>query len=183
MFTAREILRHIDNGTIVIEPFNPDYLNPNSYDLTLAPKLLWYPGKAPLDLKTKRRPATCFIPEGGMVLEPGELYLGCTAEYTESHDCIPLIEGRSSFARLGVSVHQTGGFGDIGFKGNWTLEITVVKPVRIYAGLRFAQICWFKPEGEVDRVYEGKYQNQADEPVESRLHRELLPFAYKEVTE
>ena len=179
MLTANSILRLVREKRIVIEPFNPDHLNPNSYNLTLAPKLLWYPGKAPLDLKSRRDPSTIFVPEHGLVLQPNELYLGCSNEYTESHDHIPMINGRSSLARLGVSVHQTGGFGDIGFKGNWTLEITVIKPVKIYPDIQFAQLCWFRPDGLVDQLYQGKYQNsRTANPIESRLHRETLKKHY-----
>lgn len=175
MFTKNEIIRSIRSGKIVLDPFNEDHLNPNSYDLTLAPKLLWYPGDEPLDLKSNRRPESCIIPEDGMVLLPNELYLGCTAEYTESHGCIPLIEGRSSFARYGITVHQTGGFGDIGYCGNWTLEIMVVKPVRIYPDLRLAQIYWLEPKGLIDQIYSGKYQfSKSTDPIESRLHFELF---------
>lgn len=36
---------------------------------------------------------------------------------------IPMLEGRSSIARLGLFVHITPGFGYVGFKGYWTLEI------------------------------------------------------------
>lgn len=115
-----------------------------------------------------------------MVLEPGELYLGCSNEYTESTLCVPMINGRSSLARLGISVHQTGGFGDIGFCGHWTLEITVVKPVRIYPNIKFAQLCWFVPAGAVTVTYTGKYQaSRSAVPVESRIHREMMPEAHK----
>jgi dCTP deaminase len=182
MLTAHEIRSITNTGgvgiRIVIDPFDLSQLNPNSYNLTLSPHMKWYPGKLPLDVRHPPQAAHITIPEDGFVLEPGELYLGCTQEYTESHNLIPMINGRSSLARLGISVHQTGGFGDIGFCGNWTLEITCIKPVRIYAGMKFAQVCWFRPYGTVDMEYHGKYQHsKSEKPIDSRISTELLSGA------
>jgi dCTP deaminase len=159
---------------LVIDPWNEEQLNPNSYNLRLSKHMMYYPGRLELDVKQEPPQAAIIIPEDGFVLQPGELYLGCTVEYTESIDLVPMINGRSSLARLGISIHQTGGFGDIGFKGHWTLEVTCIKPIRIYAGMEIAQLCWFNPEGPVDMEYNGKYQNSTfDRPVVSRMHREF----------
>ena len=71
-----------------------------------------------------RRENTSFsitIPEDGLLLEPQKLYLGRTIEYTATEGYVPMLEGRSSIGRLGLFVHVTAGFGDIGFKGFWTL--------------------------------------------------------------
>ena len=94
------------------------------------------------------------------MLRPGRLYLGKTVEWTSSPGFVPMYEGRSSLGRLGVSSHITAGFGDIGFEGNWTLEISVVQPVRIYPGMRIGQLYWHKPVGEITSTYQGKYQGQ-----------------------
>lgn len=178
MLTAAEIKKCVFGRgyeKIVIEPWDERKLNPNSYNLTLSKNMRWYPGKYILDVRKKPLcSAHVSIPEDGFVLEPHELFLGCTNEYTESHNLVPMINGRSSLARLGISVHQTGGFGDIGFCGNWTLEITCIRPVRIYAGMEFAQLCWFKPTGNIDKIYQGKYQHsQSDDPVGSRIADEF----------
>lgn len=174
MLTSSEILKRIKSGEIKIDPFNENNLGPNSYDLTLSNRFLRYPTEIEFDLKKHNSPFKGTIHDNGIVLKPGELYLGCTNEYTESLTCIPLIEGRSSLARLGISIHQTGGFGDIGFCGNWTLEITVVKPVRIYYGVKFAQICWFEPTGKIDKRYRGKYQeSKSNIAIKSRIHYEF----------
>ena len=174
MLTANEILKRIQLGTIKIDPFNENNLNPNSYDLTLSKYISHYTKNLELDVVKFGVPIPGLIPTDGIVLKPGILYLGCTQEYTESLTCIPMINGRSSLARLGISVHQTGGFGDIGFCGNWTLEITVVQPVKIYPGIKFAQLCWFEPTGIVDKLYEGKYQNsKSTVPIGSKIYNEL----------
>lgn len=98
------------------------------------------------------------IPDEGMVLMPGVLYLGHTLEYTETHNYIPHIDGRSSVGRLGKSIHVTAGRGDMGFGRDWTLEITVIYPTRVYAGVRVAQIAYFTGEGDHTDEYRGKYQ-------------------------
>lgn len=93
-----------------------------------------------LDMKQEMSTYRLKIPEEGFVLYPGVLYLGRTMEYTETHKFVPMLEGRSSVGRLGISIHSTAGFGDIGFCGYWTLEISCVQPVRIYPGVEICQI-------------------------------------------
>jgi dCTP deaminase len=112
------------------------------------------------------------IPEKGLVLVPGRLYLAQTFEYTETHGLVPCIDGRSSVGRLGISIHATAGFGDIGFCGTWTLEIAVVEPVRIYAGSKFCQISYDTILGEVVKYESKKYQGQR-EPRPSAIWKEF----------
>lgn len=72
---------------------------------------------------------------------------------------MPFIEGRSSVGRLGISIHVTAGFGDVGFIGRWTLEISVIHPIRVYAGVEICQIAFTDIVGEFD-LYTGRYANQ-----------------------
>lgn len=102
------------------------------------------------------------IPEEGYVLRPGVLYLGTTEEYTETIGLIPNIDGRSTTGRLGIEIHRTAGFGDNGFKGKWTLEITVTHPVIVYTGMEIGQIYYEEINGDSSMIYNGKYQNQKD---------------------
>jgi len=110
--------------------------------------------------------------KSGLVLIPGRLYIGSTVEYTETHDCVPCIEGRSSVGRLGINIHATAGFGDVGFKGTWTLEISVVEPVRIYPGVQICQISYDTVVGEIMPYTSEKYLGQR-EPRPSRMWKEL----------
>ena len=112
-----------------------------------------------------------YTPDGGLVLTPGILYLARTAEYTETFNCVPCIEGRSSVGRLGIDVHATAGFGDVGFCGTWTLEISVIHPVRVYPYMEICQIVYTTISADHDN-YKGKYLGQV-EPVASRIHREF----------
>lgn len=156
---------------IIIQPFDKKKLNPNSYNLTLANELLIYTSKE-LDMKKPNPTQKIYIPPEGLLLEPGKLYLGRTAEYTETHNLVPMLEGRSSIGRLGMFVHVTAGFGDIGFKGYWTLEISVIHPVRIYAGVEIAQIFYHTILGDFEEYKSNKYQNnQGIQP--SLLYKEF----------
>ena len=108
-----------------------------------------------------------------LIIEPGILYLASTVESVHLPlDLVGIVSGKSSLARLGVSVHATAGFVDPGFEGEITLEISVVGkyPVKVYAGQRIAQISFTQTTQAVSRGYEktGRYQGQKG-PTESRL--------------
>jgi dCTP deaminase len=112
------------------------------------------------------------IPEDGLVLTPNQLYLGRTVERTETHNLVPMIEGRSSIGRLGLFVHVTAGFGDVGFCGYWTLEMFAVQPVKIYPGVPICQIFFHQIAGDITEYASDKYQHNRDiQP--SLLFREL----------
>lgn len=159
MLTGNEIRIQVKSGNIKIEPYYPENIGPNSYDVRLADTLMVYT-ETVLDPRQDNRYREIKIPPEGLVLLPGRVYLGKTVEYTESPYYVPMYEGRSSLGRLGVFSHVSAGFGDIGFKGSWTLEMVVAQPVRIYSGMRIGQIYWHKPVGEVTDYYHGKYQGQ-----------------------
>lgn len=158
-------------SNILIDPFDDEQLNPNSYNLRLHDGLMVYE-EIVLDMRRENRFRRLTIPEDGLVLQPNQLYLGRTVEHTETHNLVPMLEGRSSIGRLGLFVHVTAGFGDVGFCGFWTLEMFAVQPVRIYAGVQVAQIFYHTVEGDVTEYQSGKYQHNTDiQP--SLLHREL----------
>lgn len=155
---------------IDVNPFEPGHLGPNSLDLTLAGTLLTYrrPNAGPLRADRENPTEEHRIPAGGFLLRPGVLYLGSTVERTECHGLVPVLNGRSSVGRLGVSVHVTAGFGDDGFDGRWTLEITAVEPVVVHAGARICQVAFFTLHG-ARQPYRGRYQGQ-HQPTASRMH-------------
>ena len=124
---------------IGIDPFNEDQLNPNSYNLRLHDELLVYE-EIILDMKRPNRFRRILIPPEGLVLQPNQMYLGRTIEYTETRNLVPMLEGRSSIGRLGMFVHVTAGFGDVGFCGYWTLEMIAIQPIRIYPGVQVCQV-------------------------------------------
>jgi dCTP deaminase len=146
------------NREIIIDPFDKEKINPNSYNLSLHHELITYTD-FPLDMKKENPHTGIIIPPEGLVLEPNRLYLGRTVEYTETNGYVPMLEGRSSVGRLGIFVHVTAGFGDVGFKGYWTLEIFCIQPVRIYPGVEVCQIYYHTIEGPFEIYSSQKYQN------------------------
>ena len=192
MLTGEGIKNAILTGDIMISDFDEKRLNPNSYNLRLGDKLLVYGlTKHNLVMRSQQDQYIRFsntlyeltddlmntnylyprkdnptieypIPENGFILYPGELYLGTTMERTFTEKYIPMISGRSSIGRLGIDIHKTAGFGDIGFDGKWTLEIVATVPVLVYPGMEICQIYFESPEGPTGIKYNGRYQNQED---------------------
>ena len=178
MILSGEMIRERLGDDIVIDPFDPKHLNPNSYNLTLHDEVLIYE-EVVLDMRKSNRVRRMSIPASGLVLNPNQLYLGRTIERTETHNLVPMIEGRSSIGRLGLFVHVTAGFGDVGFCGFWTLEMFAVQPVRIYPGVPICQIFYHQIIGPIQEYASDKYQHNRDiQP--SLLFKELNPDANQE---
>ncbi|KAB3527597.1 dCTP deaminase [Alkaliphilus serpentinus] len=157
ILSGKEIKKRLGKE-IFIEPYSDDQLNPNSYNLRLHNELLVYQ-ETTLDMKKENKAEKLIIPAEGLLLEAGKLYLGRTLEHTRTEGCVPMLEGRSSIGRLGLFVHVTAGFGDVGFNGYWTLEIFCVHPIKVYPGVEICQIFYHTIEGEYDRYKSNKYQN------------------------
>ncbi|MVN21214.1 dCTP deaminase [Mucilaginibacter arboris] len=166
------ILQEIEQGTIIIEPFDPTCLGTNSYDVHLGKYLATYRNRV-LDAKQHNEIDHFEIPKEGFLLQPNTLYLGVTVEYTETHRHVPFLEGKSSTGRLGIDIHATAGKGDVGFCNTWTLEISVTQPVRIYPGMPIGQLIYFVVEGEIETLYNtkanAKYSKPTTRPVESMM--------------
>jgi|TARA_B110000914_G_scaffold223532_1_gene239207 dCTP deaminase len=160
ILSGKEIIARKEKD-ILIDPFNENQVNPNSYNLRLHNELLVYDNPV-LDMKEDNPATKIVIPEEGLLLDSRKLYLGRTMEYTETHNLVPMLEGRSSVGRLGLFVHITAGFGDVGFKGYWTLEIFCVQPIRIYPSIEICQIFYHSIEGDYTPYKSGKYQGNKD---------------------
>lgn len=183
ILTDGAILEEMKQGNIVIEPFDRKCLGSNSYDVHLGKTLAVYLTRrgsfgldpVPLDAKSENQVEYFDIPDDGYILNPGQLYLGVTQEYTETRKFVPWLDGKSSIGRLGIRIHATAGRGDIGFCNHWTLEIDVVTPVRIYAGMPIGQLTYFEAFGKVlesyDKKASAKYRQRCDKPVPSYMWR------------
>jgi dCTP deaminase len=167
-----KILEEIKKGTILIEPYNRECLGTNSYDVHLGKYLAVYRHRI-LDAKKHNEVDHFEIGEEGFVLQPNTLYLGVTEEYTETLAHVPFLEGKSSIGRLGIDIHATAGKGDVGFCNNWTLEISVAQPVRVYAGMPVGQLIYFVVDGDIENMYNAKksakYNSRNIRPVESMM--------------
>lgn len=169
-----KILKAIENKEIVIEPFRSSCLGTNSYDVHLGATLALYEDPI-LDAKKHNKIKYITIPDEGYILLPGTLYLGVTEEYTETHTCVPFLEGKSSVGRLGIDIHATAGKGDVGFCNTWTLEISCTQAVRVYKGMPIGQLIYFTVDGTIENYYNkkqnAKYNERTDKPVESMMWR------------
>lgn len=183
ILTGPEIQRQVELGKIQISPFRPEQVNPASYDLRLGEEYLTYRRDPEtcvitLDAKRENRMTRAKIGESGdplygLVLLPGTLYLMHTVETLHTKDFVTVIDGKSSIGRLGIVCHLTAGYGDPGFFGQYTLEVSVIHPVRVYAGMRFCQARFQTVQGELAQ-YEGNYVGEtARGPVASRSWRQF----------
>lgn len=157
ILTGPEIASAVRKGTIVLDPFDEELVNANSYNFRLGPTLLEAPGQ---EFDVKSTPDWQFvpIPPHGYVLSPGGLYLAHTVETIGSDVYVPSLIGRSSIGRLGLFLQVTADLGHIGAVHQWTLELYAVQPVRVHAGMRIGQMSFWATAGE--RVaYTGPYSN------------------------
>lgn len=193
------ILAAIDRGDIEIDPFVPEHVNVTSYDLTLGTEVKVYqawvrePGLHADGLELEPRtmfpdgvfdsrlePSTFdyqINPKLGWVLKPGIGYLMHTHERVMTRTYNPILDGKSSIGRLFIQVHATAGYGDPGFDGQYTLEVLVQHPVRVYPGMRFCQIRFHTIAGELGKTYDqvGHYTRaQARGAIPSQAWRQFL---------
>jgi dCTP deaminase len=181
LLVDRDILKAVESGDIKIEPFDRKALGTNSYDVHLAPTLKVYKrtdekGEAKaLDVRQKPETEDVVIPEEGLVLMPGVLYLASTVEYTETLKHIPILNGKSSIGRLGLSIHVTAGTGDVGFCNHWTMELFVIEPLRIYPNIPIGQLLYLqassKPFVPYGKKNNAKYTQREATPQASRMHK------------
>ena len=187
----QDMIQAIKKGDIYLsKKVSLDDLNPNSINVTLGNTLKTYtPFKVKktkeglrfiktkdvvLDVKKKNRVYKYDIPEEGIILSPDMFYLGNTIEKAGSNVYVPMYEGRSSLARLGLVSHFSAGFGDVGFKSQWTLEIAVKEPLKIYPGMRIGQVYFVKGTSEYPIYkYNGKYNGQTG-PQESKMYLDYV---------
>jgi dCTP deaminase len=161
ILSGQAIHRYVNAGSITITDFDPKRLNPNSYNLRLDNKIAVYDisNGEWLDMKSPTPLREFDIPDSGFLMMPGELYLAKTMERTHTDHFVPMIEGRSSVGRLGIFIHVTAGFGDVGFNGYWTLEMSCIQPVMIYPYVEVCQIYYHELNGPRTLYNSGKYQN------------------------
>ncbi len=170
ILTGSEILKNYEEKKIVIDPFNRYQLNPNSYNFTLGKKLLVYNDYI-LDVKKENSFRELEIPEEGLTLAPGTVYLGYTEEVIGSDYFVPVIRGRSSIGRLGLFINITADLIDLGAIGQVTLQLNAVQPVTIYAGMQIGQVTFWTVSGSIEK-YKGRYQSSVG-PVASKMYQDF----------
>jgi len=159
ILTGPEIHQQVMVGRIVIEPFDPARLNPNSFDISLGNKLLRYT-HLPIDPRVETTVEEIEIPSEGLTLNRGEFVLGSSQETIGSPHFVPLIHAKSSIARAGLFVHVTADLIDIGSVGTVTFQLYPTLPLKVFPGMLIGQVSFWRPFGEIE-LYKGKYQNSA----------------------
>ncbi|SCL26568.1 dCTP deaminase [Micromonospora nigra] len=177
ILTGHEIRRQIDENHITVTPFDPGCLNPNSIDLSLDDTILRYRDPI-IDPRVEPEVTEHKIPEEGLLLEPMSFCLGSSREIVGSTRYVPMVHAKSSTARAGLFVHVTADLIDIGSIGTITFQLFSTLALRVYPGMRIAQMSFWKPQGEIT-LYSGKYQGSAG-PRKSMIfrdrHWETLPL-------
>jgi dCTP deaminase len=175
--TIREL---IDNGRLVIDPFDPAMVQPASVDIHLGNSFRVFHNHRiqSIDLGDPPRDLTEHVEiaeDGEFVIHPGEFVLGRTDERVEvPDDIVCRIEGKSSIGRLGLVVHATAGFVDPGFVGTLTLEITNFNsvPIVLRPGLPICQLSFMTLDRPAERPYGhpdlGSHYHGQTEATESR---------------
>jgi dCTP deaminase len=172
ILTAAAIRAAIQCGDIAIDPFEAGRLSPNAYDWRLGEHLLACGGT--LDAAEVTSGDEHAIPGTGLVLQPGMLYLGVTYERTCSARYAQLLDGSRDTGALGIWVHVSAPLGHVGHAIAWTLEIRVVRPVRIYPRMTFGKLVFLRVCGDCTTYQQpgAKYAATAGIGI-SRLHEEL----------
>jgi dCTP deaminase len=168
ILTGEAIKEAVDAGDIHITPYEEENVQPASIDLTLGSGVKTYaeifpdiagarpvmPG--PLNPKSPLVTYHYSIQDYGFTIWPGVLYLMHTHERIHTNKFVSVLDGKSSIGRLGVVVHLTAGYGDPGFDGQYTLEVTCIHPVILYAGMKIAQMRFHLMHGELNTSYATK---------------------------
>ncbi|WP_406834893.1 dCTP deaminase domain-containing protein [Streptomyces sp. AHU1] len=165
ILTGPEIVRQRRRGALTIEPFRPLQLNPVSYNYRLGTVLKTHQALV-TDTHADHGLDEFEIPECGFVLRPGRVYLGTTAEVIGSSEFVPSLIGRSSLGRLGMFLQYSADLGQVGSCHRWTLEIKVVQPTRVYAGMPAGQVTFWSTAGDA-LAYRGRFGRLSDATLPS----------------
>lgn len=167
-----KIKESIRNGTIQIEPFSEELLNPNSYNYRLGEELLLIKDEI-IDPKKESSIERIALTKEGYLLEPGKLYLGFTKESIGSNKYVTQLIGRSSIGRLGLFLQVTAPLGHVGCFHNWTLELKCVQPLRVYPGMRIGQVTFWEVFGEQESNYHNGEYNEYRKAHVSKFYKEM----------
>ena len=171
MILSGEYIRQsVKGGKIYISDFNENHINPNSYDLRLGNTLMVYKDEV-LDTRANNRTEIIRIPNEGYTLKRREFYLGHSVEAVGSDHFVPVLHCKSGIARLGLFIHVTADLIDIGSKGNITFQLHPTVDIKVYPGMRIAQMSFWSVQGDI-KTYTGKYQNSVG-PVASRSYIDM----------
>lgn len=182
LLSDRDIRAEIAAGRVVLDPYDPEMMQPSSIDVRLDKFFRVFDNHkyASIDPAVEQPELTRLVEvDGGVpfVLHPGEFVLGSSYESVKLPDDIAArLEGKSSLGRLGLLTHSTAGFIDPGFEGTVTLELSNVAtlPIHLWPGMKIGQMCFFRLSSPAEHPYGwGKYGSRYGGqrgPTASRSH-------------
>lgn len=161
LLSDRDIKTEIDKGRVVLDPWDPEMIQPSSIDVRLDRYFRLfdnhkYPYIDPAEDQPDLTRLVEVEPDEPFVLHPGEFVLGSIYEtVTLPDDVAARVEGKSSLGRLGLLTHATAGFVDPGFSGHVTLELSNVAtlPIKLWPGMKVGQLCFFRVSSPVENPY------------------------------
>jgi dCTP deaminase len=161
VLSDRTIKKLLISGDIVISPFDPDRLQPASYDVTLGPEFLVFDNTKTRIIDPRNDASTIMrkvsvTEQDPFILHPGEFALGVTQEIIGVNDkYLFILNGKSSLGRMGLLVHATAGFIDPGNELRVTLELFNVAnaPIILYPGMKIGQVVFEQLSEQCDRPY------------------------------
>ena len=182
VLSDRTIARLLDEGRILIDPYDESLLQPSSVDVRVDRFFrVFHNARYPyIDVREPQEDLTELVEiddERPFILHPGEFVLGSTLErIVLPDDLVARLEGKSSLGRLGLLIHSTAGFIDPGWDGHVTLELSNVAnlPITIYHGMKIGQISFVQLSEPAEKPYGSgelgsKYQGQMG-PTPSRYY-------------
>ncbi len=171
--TIRELIRR---GELKIEPLYDDAIRENGVDMRIGNEIAFPVVTGQVIDPTRDDPANHFsvreIPDEGIIIPGNTSVLLVTEEYVRLPDDVAALCGlRSSIARWGFVAPPT--LIDAGFEGQLTIEVmwTRPAPVKLYKGIRFLHVVFFRTDKPVERPYSGTYQGQRGVTLPKRLSR------------
>ena len=164
MLNKRAITEEIKKGNISVSNLVDNNILENGIVLSLNKKLKVSNTKFK-NISDTDSFEEIIIPEEGYILDPAKFYLGATNEFTKTHNLVPLLSNPTVVSATGLQTHVTAGFGDNGFEGTWTLEISCLEPTKVYPNSKVCYILYHPLKGDPSIKYEGKYQKQEDATV------------------
>lgn len=156
-----DIKNSLKSGEIIINNFDLRRLQPASYDVLLGHHFLLFDRHQmgvidPKETQDQYMRKITVKTGQAFVLHPHEFALAVTQDYfgVNKNLCCHIM-GKSSLARLGLIIHTTAGFVDPGNQLKATLELynTNSLPVKLYPGMKIAQIAFCRLQTPADRPY------------------------------
>jgi dCTP deaminase len=179
-----EIENAIDKNEIIIKPCDKSLISSNSIDMRLGDRFITYLKSDsvidPYDAYSIGKDIKETFDAKTFIINPGDFVLARTLEYIKLPEFYAArVEGKSSLARIGLTIHQTGGWIDSGFGGTITLEIgnVNVRPIKLYCGMAICQLAIFlttPPHVTYDKKVNAKYNNQVEPTISKYFENRVV---------